>query len=154
LKPPRKRSFYDLPSVKAVSFYATVLGFIFSLPSETAKKTAPAVPVAAIAEAPSASRLPQTTRRPIVQSSSGIQNVNLNDVRQDVKIQYNATARRAGGLADEKALPVVPASVEPGSIAQISHGTQNVNLSDVGGRVDIRFGSAPTARENTTPEEK
>ena len=153
MKSPRKKHFFDLPFVKAVGFSATVLSFIFSVPTGTTKKAAPAVPATAIVEKPKASRLSQTTRRPVVQSSSGSQNVNLNDVRQDVKIQYSSPARVRDGTPEKK-LPVVPVSASPGSTIQIADGIQNANISGVGGKVEIRYGDAPAPKEGRSPEKE
>ena len=153
MKTLQKASFYDLPVVRAIAFSTTVLGCIFSVPTGTTKKTAPAAPAAAIAEASSASTLFKTTRRTVVQSSSGSQNVNLNEVRQDVKIQYSSPARVPDGTPEEE-LSVIPVSAPPGSTIQVAHGVQNANVSGVAGKVEIRYGDVPAVKEGRRPEEE
>jgi hypothetical protein len=149
LKPRKSFSFFDTPFAKAVGFCATVLSFIFSVPTGTTRKIAPAVPAAAIAKAPSTPRLSQTTRKPIiVQSSSGSQNVNLNDVRRDVHIQYSQTTNELSPPTDATAkteLPIVQAFAASGSTTQITRGIQNANISNVGGNVDLQFGPLTAA---------
>lgn len=149
---PRKVNFFDTPFAKAVGFYATVLGFIFSVPTGTIKKIPPAVPPAAIVEA-SIPRLSQTTRRPIiVQSSSGSQNVNLNDVRRNVHIQYSPINELSPptDTTAKTELPIVQAFAASGSTTQVARGIQNANISNVGGNVDLQFGTVTT----TTGEQR
>ena len=139
------KNFLDSPFARGLCFASSILGLIIGLPSllnkagGTAKK---AIPVSIAAERSDATMpVPETSRRSVVQSSSGAQNVNVANVQHSVQIQYSEPTKASNDLI-ETSLPVVSASVSPGSTIQTAHGVQNANVSRVGGKVDIRYGAA------------
>ena len=138
--------------IKTICLVSSLLGIVafFDRPAAPVKEAAPAG--SAATNKFDGQPRSGTTYSSIVQSASGTQNINVNGAQHDVRIKYNSVASGMPVDSPEYKLPVVPSSVPTGSTIQISQGTQNANISHVGGHVDIQYGPAVATNTGTSPE--
>jgi hypothetical protein len=139
LKPHKKR-FFDTPFARAVGFYATVLGCIFSVPTGTTKKVAPPVPAAAIVEAVSAASVSGPSEHPTTQTTYRVQSPDISRVTRDVRIKYAADEVELKSLSEKVAAPPSASASSAHSGTQTTYRIQSPDVSDVRGNVDIEYG--------------
>lgn len=123
---------------------------VHELTVEPIRATAPAT--VAVLEKSGGPRVARPARSATAQSSVRIESPNVSHIRHDVKIQYDSIPAGMSEGSRVNASPDGSTSSAPVASTIRTYRVQSPDVTDIGGSVDIRYGSPTSAGTDKSPE--